>query len=318
LASVLIGVTTYGRNEALRDLLGHLDAQAQALLATGRRCAVVIVDNNPGGDAADVVLGAGLPSVHYAHEPVPGIAAGRNRALAWAQAEGFDAIAFLDDDETPTPAWLGSLVAAAESYGAAAVTGPVVRSYPAAPSPYVAGMRTWDAARHPTGTPMPAASSANLLLDLRFLAEHGLRFDAEFGLSGGSDTLITKQLLAAGGTLVWADEAVVIDHVTAERLTPQWLRKRAHRVGNTHSRVSLVLAGGDRPPLAVRTKLAAKGAALVVVGSAMSATGRLVGDDAKAGHGSWRRNRGRGIVAGALGKVAYDYQRPAVPAATGR
>lgn len=310
LHSVVIGVTTYGRNDALRALLQQLSDQAAALSAAGRRSAVIIVDNNPDGAAEAVVRGAAVPLVHYVHEPVPGIAAGRNRALLWAGAEGYDAIAFLDDDETPSPQWLDALVGAAERFEAAAVTGPVVRSYPHDPSPYVAGMRTWDSVRRPSGTDVPAASSANLLLDLRFLAHHGLQFDEAFGLSGGSDTLITKQLLAAGGRLVWADDAIVIDHVTEQRLTPEWLRTRAHRVGNTHSRVSLVVAGtGSRRTIA-RAKLVAKGTALMVLGSAAVAVGTVRGDPARAGHGSWRRNRGRGIVAGALGKVAFDYQRP--------
>jgi glycosyltransferase involved in cell wall biosynthesis len=312
LASVLIGVTTYGRNDELSGLLVHLDDQAQRLQQEGRRSAVLIVDNNPGGDAEPVVASAGLPLIHYSHEPRPGIAAGRNRALAWARDGGYDAVAFLDDDETPAPGWLAALVAAAEDWGAAGVTGPVVRDYPHEPTGYVSGMRRWDSAHHRTGTAMPAASSANLLLDLHFLAAHGLQFDEEFGLSGGSDTLITKRLLAAGGRLVWAQDAVVVDHVTEERLTPQWLRKRAHRVGNTHSRVSLVLAGSGGRRLRARVLLAAKGAALVVVGSTTAAAGSIGGDAGRAGQGSWRSNRGKGMLAGAFGKVAYDYQRPSL------
>lgn len=302
--SVAVAVTTYQRNDFLPELIQALQEQCDSVPVPAY---VVIVDNNPGGDAAAVV--AASPDVAYEHEPTPGIAAGRNRALQWAYDRGLDAIAFVDDDETPSPHWLASLLDTADQHAAAAVAGPVVREYASQPTTYVLGMRRWDQVRHQTGSDVPAASSANLLLDLAFLDRHDLRFDIEFGLSGGSDTLITRQIIQAGGRVVWSDQAVVIDHVTSERLTPQWLRKRGRRVGNTHSRVSLALTLTPRERRRARAKLATKGALLVVAGSTMSAIGGLTGNDELAGAGSWRRSRGHGILSGARGHVAYDYLR---------
>ena len=224
--------------------------------------------------------------------------------MAWRP--GIDAIVFIDDDEMPTPGWLDALVRIANATGAAGVTGPVVRHYPFAPEQLVTGMRRWDRVRRPTGAPVPAASTANLLLDTRFVRSKGLSFDPEFGLSGGSDTLLTKQLVQAGGDLVWCDEAIVIDYVVDERLTPAWLLRRARRVGNTHARVARTL--DDRPR--TRVRLLGKGFSLQAWGVGGTLVGRILSDPERTGAAMWRRARGRGIVDGAFGRTHFDYLRP--------
>lgn len=302
ITSVVVAVLTYERSTHLPTLLSHLIDQASTSPVPAD---VLVVDNNPDGRAEPVVRSMGNPGVHYVHEPEPGIAAGRNRAISWSV--GRDAIAFLDDDETPSDGWLRNLLHAAEVTDAAGVTGPVVRRYPTTPSPLVHGMRRWDRVRRPTGSTVPAASSANLLLDLRFMHALGLRFNPAFGLTGGSDTLLTRQIVASGGRLVWCDEAIVFDHVTPERLTPTWLRGRGRRVGNTHARVSLALDPGPR----TRVRLVAHGVALQAWGAGTSVAGLLLGDAELDGAGRWRRARGRGIVSGALGRTHFDYARPA-------
>ncbi len=302
LRSVVAAVLTYQRHDHLSELLGELCRQAAAAPLSAR---VLVVDNNPDASARPLVQGLDLPGLGYVHEPEPGIVAGRNAALAWA--DGADAIAFLDDDETPSEHWLEHLVRTAAAYGAAGVTGPVVRDYPRPPSAYVHGMRRWDRVRRATGSDVPAASTANLLLDLRFLHDAGLSFDPAFGLSGGSDTLLTKQLIRAGGRLIWCDEAVVHDHVAPERLTATWVAGRGRRVGNTHSRVSLTLD----PGLGTRAALVVRGLGLQAWGAATTVAGSLRRDPEVRGSGRWRRSRGRGIVDGAIGRTHFDYRRPA-------
>lgn len=300
IASVLVAVLTYQRPDGLRDLVELLAAESQTCSIDAR---VLVVDNNPDGSARELVEGLGLAMVDYVHEPEPGIAAARNCAIA--RAEDRDAIAFVDDDESPRAGWLQALVDSAHQYDAVAVTGPVIRQYPHPPSDLVDGMRQWDRVRHPSGTTVPAASTANLLLDLRFLRRHDLAFDPDFGLSGGSDTLLTRKIVALGGRLVWSDDAAVLDFVTEERMTPKWLAGRARRVGNTHSRVELELKRG----WITRARLIGKGSALAAVGLATAVRGRVVGDPHRQGIGLWRRSRGVGILAGGLGRTHYDYRR---------
>lgn len=303
LRDVVVAVLTYGRNEALPGLLAELAGQAKSLQPQPAR--VLVVDNNPDGRAEGLVLAQ--PGVSYVHEPEPGIAVARNRALEWAGGVG--AVVFLDDDEMPAPGWLAALVGTARRTGANAVTGPVHRQYPQRPDAYISGMRRWDRVSRETGTPVPAASTANLLLDLGFLATHGLRFDPRFGLTGGSDTLLTKQLIRAGGLLVWCEEAVVTDFVTAERMTAKWLASRGRRVGNTTSRVEVELAGAGRARGAARARMAARGAGLVLAGSVDSVTAAVRRDEAGRGWGRWRRARGTGVLLGSVGGTVFDYRR---------
>jgi glycosyltransferase involved in cell wall biosynthesis len=297
---VVIAVLTYRRNDMLPALLAELVRQAEQ---SSQRCTVMVVDNNPEASARDVVASLRLTGLEYVHEPEPGIAAGRNRALELAAQA--DAIVFLDDDETPEAGWLPALLTAHRTFGAAAVTGPVVREYPEPPSRLVDGMRFWDRVRRATGTQVPAASTANLLLDVPFLRANNLRFDARFGLSGGSDTLLTRQIVAAGGRIIWCDEAVVIDHVEPERLTREWLIHRSRRIGNTHSRASMVMA----PGAGTRARLVAQGISLVALGTGSQATGWLRRQPERQGYGIWRRSRGVGIITGAVGRTHFDYRR---------
>lgn len=300
LHSVVVALLTYRRNRHLTDLLAELCQQAADVSIPAQ---VLVVDNNPDGSAQPLVNGLNLGGLNYVHEPEPGIVAGRNTAIAWSHDQ--DAIAFLDDDETPSDQWLANLLRTANTYRAVGVTGPVVRDYPWEPSQYVHGMRRWDRVRHPTGSDVSAASTANLLLDLRFLRAVGLTFDPAFGLSGGSDTLLTRQLIRSGGRLVWCDEAVAYDHVIEERLTPGWIARRGRRVGNTHARVALALDPGPR----TRVGLFGRGVALQLWGASMSLMAAIRDDPEASGAGRWRRARGRGIVNGAIGRTHYDYRR---------
>ncbi len=299
--SVVVAVLTYERNAHLPELL-------EALLAQAAECSisanVLLVDNNPTALAEPIVAESSDPRLFYVHEPEPGIAAGRNRALRWSW--GSDAIVFIDDDERPDPGWLEALITTANATRAAGVTGPVMRRYPFPPAPLVRGMRRWDRVRRPTGSRVPAASTANLLLDLRFLRGAGLAFDPDFGLSGGSDTLLTKQLIQAGGDLVWCDEAIVLDYVVDERLTPAWLLQRARRVGNTHARVARTLDERAR----TRVRLLGRGFLLQAWGVVGTLVGKVVRDPERTGAAMWRRARGRGIVDGAFGRTHFDYLRP--------
>ena len=93
-----------------------------------RQPTVLVVDNDPDGGARETAsqFGGGIA---YVHEPTPGIAAARNRALA--ESVDFDLLVFIDDDERPTTGWLTSLLATRLRTGADGVVGPVVSTFAA-------------------------------------------------------------------------------------------------------------------------------------------------------------------------------------------
>ncbi len=73
----------------------------------------------------------------------------------------------------------------------------------------------------------------NFLLDLQAIAaEPRPLFDADFGLSGGGDTVFFRRLFAAGHPMDWAEQACVFEEVPAARASIAWMRQRRYRVGN--------------------------------------------------------------------------------------
>lgn len=312
-ARVVVAVLTYRRPEDLRDVLPVVAAQCAVLTGTGDRPArVLVVDNDPAGTAAPVVAGLALAGVEVVHEPRPGIAAARNRALDEADAAGDDVLVFLDDDERPSPGWLDLLVATWREQGCAAVVGPVVSRFPADLDPWVAAGGFFTRRRMPTGTAVTVAATNNLLLDLaavRTSAPGGLRFDERFGLSGGSDTLFTRALHAAGATMLWCDEAVVSDVVPVDRATRGWVLRRQLRSGNSWSRTELVLARKQRAQAAARARCAVRGAVRLGGGALQVGAGLVRRDQGLRARGAKALARGAGMVGGAAGWTYVEYRR---------
>jgi succinoglycan biosynthesis protein ExoM len=300
---VTIAVLTYRRPHDLAELLPALVGQAAEV---ADEVDILVVDNDPAGDARGLVLQAGIDGpVRYVHETAPGIAAARNRALD--EATG-GTLVFIDDDERPTPLWLARLLEARARYRAEAVVGPVVSRYDSPPSRWVTAGGFFDRRRMPTGTPVSVAATNNLLLDLGWVRRNDLRFDGRFGLTGGSDDLFTRQLHGRGGLMVWCDEAVVTDVVPPSRLTRGWVLRRAYRIGNASSRVLLDDTSPGRR-LALRLVLVSRGAARIAAGSLRYLAGLLTGRIRHRARGMRTAARGAGMLSGCLGSVYSEYSR---------
>lgn len=297
---LVVAMLTYRRPDDLALAVPAFLAE----LPTDGSAALLVVDNDPDGSAAGFVTGFGDPRLRYVHEPEPGIAAGRNRALD--EAADARLLIFVDDDERPVPGWLGHLLATCEATAASMVAGAVVSEYAHEPQGWLAAGRFFDRLRRPTGSEVRVAATNNLLLTVADL--DGLRFDPAFGLTGGSDTLFTRTLTDRGRRLVWCDEAVVIDAVPAERLTREWVLRRARRLGNGTARVAVTVASGPRRPL-VRVAWLARGLVRYLAGGARHLLGRVTGNLVHDARGLRTLERGRGMIGGALGSIVSEYHR---------
>ncbi len=305
---VLVAVLTYRRPEDLDAVVPLLLAQAREVTRAGRdRVDVLVVDNDPDGGAASSPALGPDPALSYRHEPRPGIAAARNRALD--EAAGYDVLVFVDDDERPTPGWLAALLATFEASGACAVVGPVVSSFAAPLDPWVAAGGFFRRRRMPTGSAVTVAATNNLLLDLHAVRRAGLAFDERLGLAGGSDTLFTRALVAAAGSMVWCDEAVVTDVVPAARATREWVLRRQLRSGNSWSRTALMLCDGRSRRLALRLALTARGVLRLAAGPALWLAGVATRDVARRARGAKVVARGAGLLMGAYGLSYDEYRR---------
>lgn len=302
---VVVAVATYGRPAALARLLPELVAQVAAYEGRG---SVLVVDNDPRGGAADQLAPWAAAGVRHVHEPRPGIAAARNRALARTGEAAL--LLFVDDDGLPTPGWLGHLVAAWLRWHPAAVSGPAVPRFEAGePDAWVAGSGVFARTVRTTGSLVGGASTANLLLDLTWLRAHGLAFDEAFGLTGGSDTMLTHAVVAAGGEIRWCDEAEVLDFHSPDRMTRAWVRRRSYRTGNDWSRVALALRSPGPRRLAERLELLARGAVRGATGLTNQLRGTVGRDVGRRARGACQVSTALGVVGGALGVVSVEYGR---------
>ncbi|SEP61866.1 glycosyltransferase [Microlunatus flavus] len=307
-ASVVVGVPTYRRPAELADLLPRLLDQARDL--PGRPFAVLVVDNDPEGSARATVDALADGRVHYAHQPVPGIAAVRNRILDGAldDLDG-DLVAMIDDDERPEPGWLAALVETQEATGAVLVAGRVVPEFTGPLDPWVAAGRFHTRRNLATGAPISVAAAGNLLLDARRLRALGQRFDESVGLAGGEDTLFSRQLHARGEAMVWCAGSVAVDRVLPERMTRRWVLGRAMSHGDAWVRVGLRLAPGPVARTVVRARAALAGSVRVVVGGLRAGAGLALRRPVDQARGLRAALRGLGMVRGALGLHHAEYAR---------
>lgn len=311
--SIVIAVLTYRRTEDLRMALPRLAEQAHSVsdAAGAVPARILVIDNDPaasGRSTVEAVAAALTPGlITYIHEPKPGIAAARNRALA--QSASAELLIFIDDDEVPSGRWLAHLVGLQRATGATAVVGPVISDYQHEPDAWITAGRFFERRRLATGTPLAVAATNNLLLNVPKVTELNLEFDERFGLSGGSDTLFTRQLVRRGGTMLWCDEAVVVDRVPATRLTRDWVLRRALRSGNSAARVSLELERKAGRRLAARGASLMSGLIRLAGGAGQLALGLLAGSATHHARGFRTAARGLGMASGAFGYVYQEYKR---------
>lgn len=301
---VLVAVLTYRRPSGLAAVLPALVEQLRDADLAG---AVLVVDNDPDASAREAVAAWSPCGVIYAHEPRPGIAAARNRALAAAATA--DAIVFIDDDEVPAAGWLRALVGYWRATGVTAVAGPVLSVFSGPVDPWILAGEFFARPRRRTGTTLGGAATNNLLLDVRRLRALGLRFDDAFGLTGGSDTMLTHALVKRGERIVWCDEAVVEESVPPERTTRRWVLRRHLRAGNVWSRVALALAAPGRRRVAERLDLTVRLSFRLMSGMVGWLFGTLTGTLSRRACGARDVASGLGGLSGVFGYVYVEYKR---------
>jgi succinoglycan biosynthesis protein ExoM len=311
LISVTIFVPTFRRPDNLRTMIPMLLSQARLLeKREGTRCYevdVLVVDNDPEESARTVVERFAQDTVRYVPEPTPGVSAVRNRAFD--ETQGSDLLCCIDDDERPSPEWLAALVGTWSIDRPAAVSGRVIAENEAELDAFIRAGRFFVRRDLDTGTSISITAAGNVLFDLAQIRAMGLRFDERLGLIGGEDTMLSKQLVAAGGRMVWCAEAIAVETVPADRATRQWVLRRQLRNGNSEAAIDLFLArsAGDR--LVLRVKRLAAGLLRVFGGRLLHLLGVVSRSPRRQARGLRAAYRGTGMIAGALGLVYAEYAR---------
>ena len=169
--------------------------------------------------------------IAYVHAPARNISIARNACLDAAKAEW---LAFIDDDETASPAWLNALLCEAKRGDWDAVLGPVQAVYSqSAPAWIRAGDFHSTSPVFVRGR-IETGYTGNVLIRRAAIAREALRFRTELGRSGGEDEDFFNRLREAGGRIGFARSALAYETVPAERTTLHWLIQRSFRAGQTY------------------------------------------------------------------------------------
>lgn len=221
LEHISICICTYKR----RELLTRLILELKKLRTDGLfSVSVIVADNDPekSGEATVAALQPQVPfEIKYCWEPNRGIAWARNRVVA--NAEG-DYLAFIDDDEFPSPEWLLALHKTCREYKTDGAFGPVKRHFDVPPPGWMLKSKFYDRRVNPTGMTVEwrEARTGNVLLLRSVVGDDPAPFRTEFRV--GEDQDFFRRKMEEGRKFVWCAEAEVFETV------PPWRWKRSYLI----------------------------------------------------------------------------------------
>ncbi len=241
--SVTIAIPTHNRARTLSETLASLQAIAIPD-AVALEC--VVIDNASTDDTPRVVEAAATRSPRFSIRRVlerrQGSSFARNRAVDESRA---DFIFFLDDDATADPNWLSAMLSAMENRRLDAACGMVLPRW-SIPPPSWLGPRLWvKLAVHDRATLESAPAEEAEALQNYFSANVGFRrsaferfgrFREDLGVVGGNpmsgeDTELFARIINSGGEMGFVADAIVHHLIGAERMTPQYLRRKSFAYG---------------------------------------------------------------------------------------
>jgi succinoglycan biosynthesis protein ExoM len=221
---ISVCICTYKRPDFLKRLLTELGRQDTGGLFT---YSIVVADNDHLESAKAVVsdfMATSTITVAYCVEPRQNIALTRNKAVENAHG---DFLAFIDDDEFPTPSWLLTLFNACNEYGTDGVLGPVKRYFDEPPPKWILKGDFYERATYPTGYVIDwrKGRTGNVLLKRSILPTDELPFNAEF--RNGEDQDFFRRMIERGHKFIWCDEAVAYEVVPPIRWKRSFMLRRA-------------------------------------------------------------------------------------------
>jgi GT2 family glycosyltransferase len=254
---VVVCIPSFRRPQHLRRTLQSLADQI-----TGRRFAVVVVDNDAAGRESAPVAAEWLASgkLHglCVVEPKQGNCNAINAAFETA-LETFPAAAHLmmiDDDEVASPTWLQRMVDAAETTGADIVGGPVFPVFDDETKRALRNHPAFCPAYETSGPVTMIYGCGNCLIRRSVFSrlEEPL-FDLRFNFLGGGDTDFFMRCRRAGMKFHWDADAVITETVPLARTSPSWVALRGLRIGAINYHVELKAARTPRARLRLLARL---------------------------------------------------------------
>jgi len=239
-SSVTVIIITRNRARHLADVLPRLgDQETHGAFPFD----LLVVDNGSTDDTRRVIeehrRTLSFP-LHYAHEPRVGRPYALNTAMAHATAPIF---AFTDDDTLPTSTWLHTLWTCLREERADAVAGRVLPHWMAPRPGWLTEEAFQEIGRLGCLDHGPGRLRTSRGQDCRWLLSNlAIRREATRRLGGYDvrlpyfqDTDYYERAVRAGLAVVYEPAAVVYHKIGAERLTPEYFRRRRRQAGVYHA-----------------------------------------------------------------------------------
>jgi GT2 family glycosyltransferase len=227
--SVVICCYAAERRADLERALASMRAQASPPLET-----IVVVDDNPAlaealrADLADAVV--------VENEQRPGLAGARNTGAARASG---DVVAFLDDDAEADSGWVDELRRGYRSPGALGVGGEIAAVWPTARPGWFPREFDWVVGCSYSGmatTGIRNLIGANMSMRAEVLRETG-GFDDTFGRLEETEFCVRASRRFPDGSWVYRAPASVRHHVSPQRTTWRYFRRRCFQEGIAKARM---------------------------------------------------------------------------------
>lgn len=230
LPHISVCVCTYRRPGLLRRLLQDLTIQQ----TDGLFSFSVVVADNDAEKSAEPLIAEIRPKcqfeIAYCVEPRQNIALARNKVVRNAKG---DYLAFIDDDEFPSPRWLLTLFTTLRDYNVDGVLGPVLRHFDERPPVWLEKSKLYVRRVNPTGMHVEwqEARTGNVLLRREVIGEGPAPFRPEF--RAGEDQDFFRRKIQEGRVFIWCAEAEAFEVVPPARWSRSYLLRKALLRGAT-------------------------------------------------------------------------------------
>ena len=233
-------IATFKRPALLRKLIQSLFEQKKI---DDIILEIIIVDNDIERSAKEIVSefsDTSLVTISYYEQPIQNIALTRNMAVDKSSGHY---IAIIDDDETADNYWIRNLIDTVVRFNADAVFGYVLPVFPHSTPVWIQQREIYFMPMDKTGDPAFSYYTTNCMIKASNVRKFNLRFDPEYGLSGGSDRVFFDLLSEYKFKFVVCREAITYETIPAHRTKLKSICNRQIQKGNNYGRI--VIASGN-------------------------------------------------------------------------
>ncbi|MCC6254274.1 MAG: glycosyltransferase [Ignavibacteriaceae bacterium] len=227
-------VATFKRPELLRKLIHSLFDQKKI---DDIILEIIIVDNDVEKSAKEIVSEFSDTSsitISYYEQPIQNISLTRNMALDKSSG---NYIAIIDDDETADKYWIRNLVDALVKFKADAVFGYVIPVFDPDLAQWKKQREIYFSPLGKTGDPPLFYYTTNCLIKADKVNKINLRFDPNYGLTGGEDSVFFDLLSKYQSKYVVCREAISYEVVPLYRTELKFICNRYFQKGNNEGRI---------------------------------------------------------------------------------